>query len=127
MEQLLLTIESEKSGRIFSVLDRSSSWKIQTYFEIFESLLFNINARKEETSICGVFKIDISDTYHQHYKNVINSFHYELQNAEPTRVTKFTVKYIDDNSVETIERSINPEIDFQQSLRSAGWIWFFGL
>ena len=50
---------------------------------------------KEETIICGDFNIDISDAYHQQYKNLINSFNYEMQNAEPTRVTKFTSKCID--------------------------------
>ena len=50
---------------------------------------------KEETIICGDFNIDISDTYRQHYKNLINSFNYEIQNAELTRVTKFTSKCID--------------------------------
>ena len=50
---------------------------------------------KEETIICGDLQIDISDTYHQQYKNLINSFNYEMQNAEPTRVTKFTSKCID--------------------------------
>ena len=49
----------------------------------------------EETIICGDFNIDISDTYHQQYKNLINSLNYETQNAEPTRVTKFTSKFID--------------------------------
>ena len=47
---------------------------------------------KEETIICGDSYIKISDTYHQQYQNMINSFNYELQNAEPTRVTKFTSK-----------------------------------
>ena len=50
---------------------------------------------KEETLICGDFNVDISDTYHQQYKNLINSFNYEMQNEEPTRVTKFTSKCID--------------------------------
>ena len=43
---------------------------------------------KEETIICGDFNIDISDTHHQQYKNLINSFNYEMQNAEPTRVVE---------------------------------------
>ena len=50
---------------------------------------------KEETIICSDFNIDISDTYHQHYKNLINSFNYEMHNAEPTRVTKFKSRCID--------------------------------
>ena len=50
---------------------------------------------KEETIICADFNIDISDTYHQQYKNLINSFNYEMQYAESTRVTKFTSKCID--------------------------------
>ena len=50
---------------------------------------------KEETIICGDFNIDISDTYHQQYKNLINSFNFEMQNAEPTRTTKFKSKCID--------------------------------
>ena len=95
LEHLLLTIENGKKRINFCVLYRPPSEKIQTFFETFESLLFNINAMKEETIICGDFNIDISDTYHQQYKNVINSFNYELQNAEPTRVTKITSKCID--------------------------------
>ena len=50
---------------------------------------------EEKTIICGDFNIDISDTYHQQYKNLISSFNYEMQNAGPTRVTKFTSKCID--------------------------------
>ena len=50
---------------------------------------------KEETIICGDFNIDISDTYTQQYKNLSNSFNYEMQNPEPTRVTKFRSKCID--------------------------------
>ena len=49
---------------------------------------------KEKKNDCGDFNNDISDTYHQQYNKFINSFNYELQNAEPTRVTKFTSKCI---------------------------------
>ena len=63
---------------------------------------------KEETIICGDFNIDISDTYHQQYKNLINSFNYQLQNAEPTGVIKFT----------SLPRVSNPDTNFQRSLRS---------
>ena len=73
---------------------------------------------KEETIICGDFNIDISDAYHQQYQNLIISFNYEMQNAEPTRVTKFTSKCIDHFFVKTIERSINHEMVFTRSLRS---------
>ena len=56
---------------------------------------------KEETIMCDdllcvkLLCIDISDTYHQQKKNLINSFNYEMQNAEATRVTMFTSKCID--------------------------------
>ena len=50
---------------------------------------------KEDAIVFGDFNIDISDTYHQQYKNLINSFNYELQNAESTWVTKFTSKSVD--------------------------------
>ena len=38
---------------------------------------------KEETIICGDFYIDISDTYHQQYKYLINSFNYERETQNP--------------------------------------------
>ena len=95
LEHLLLTIESRKNRINFCVLYRPPSEKIQTFFETFESLLFNISEMKEQTIICADFNIDIPDTYHQQYKNLINSFKYEMQNAEPRRVTKFTSKCID--------------------------------
>ena len=95
LEHLLLSIESGKKRINFCVLHRPPSEKIQNFLETFESLLFKINAMKEETIICGDFNIDISDAYHQQYQNLINSFNYEMQNAEPTRVTKFTSKCTD--------------------------------
>ena len=90
-------MESGKKRINFCVLYRPPSEKIQNFLETFESLLFKINAMKEETIICGDFNIDIFDAYHQQYQNLINSFNYEMQNAEPTRVTKFTSKCIDHN------------------------------
>ena len=79
----------------FCVRYRPPFGKFQIFFENFESLLFNINAMKEETIICGDINNDISDTYPEQYKYLINSFNYELQNADPLRVTKFTSKRID--------------------------------
>ena len=50
---------------------------------------------KEETIFCGDFNFDNFDEFHQQYKNLSKSFNYEMQDAEPTRVTKFTSTCID--------------------------------
>ena len=101
--------------RIFCVIYRPPSFKLNQFFSELENLLHFLKSLNDESLIYGDFNIDMlkNEKVKKEYVNLLLAYGFKVQNLLPTRVTPTSKTCIDhmittkDQKTETLETTIS--------------------